>query len=145
VYQRNRADLLGVLDSTLSPLFLGQLKNLHKACLSSFKKELLEGLRGEEYNFADVVGKARTKCETRFADGAKEVLLEDTDWTWQDELESLKEEISNVADQCRKDETKKMVNLIERAWLVLRAKIDAMVVLFNHKYITFTLMALVTS
>ena len=70
-------------------------------------------MRGEEYNFADVVGKARTKCETRFADGAKEVLLEDTDWTWQDELESLKEEISNVADQCRKDETKKMVNLIE--------------------------------
>ncbi|KAG0707121.1 RHD3/Sey1 [Suillus ampliporus] len=114
VYNRKRADLLGVLDSTLSPLFLRQLKNLHKLCLSAFKKELLEGLRGEEYNFADVVGKARTKCETRFADGAKEVSLEDTDWTWQDELESLREEIGNVADQCRKDETKKMVNLIER-------------------------------
>lgn len=114
VYQRKRADLLGVMDSTLSPLFLGQLKNLHKSCLSAFKKELLEGLRGEEYSFADVVGKARTKCETRFADGAKEVSLEDTDWTWQDELESLREEIGNVADQCRKDETKKMVNLIER-------------------------------
>lgn len=114
VYQRKRADLIGVMDSTLSPLFLGQLKNLHKSCLSAFKKELLEGLRGDEYSFADVVGKARTKCETRFADGAKEVSLEDTDWTWQDEFESLREEIGNVADQCRKDETKKMVNLIER-------------------------------
>ncbi|KAG1752797.1 root hair defective 3 GTP-binding protein-domain-containing protein [Suillus lakei] len=92
VYQRKRADLLGVMDSTLSPLFLRQLKNLHKSYLSAFKKELLEGLR----------------------DDAKEVLLEDTDWTWQDELESLREEIGNVADQCRKDETKKMVNLIER-------------------------------
>ncbi|KAG2128946.1 RHD3/Sey1 [Suillus bovinus] len=114
VYQRKRADLLGVMDSTLSPLFLGQLKNLHRSCLSSFKRELLEGLRGDEYNFADVVGKAQTKCEKRFADGAKEVSLEDTDWTWQDELGSLREEIGNVADQCRKDETKKMVNLIER-------------------------------
>ncbi|KAG2064326.1 root hair defective 3 GTP-binding protein [Suillus decipiens] len=114
VYQRKRTDLLGVMDSTLSPLFLGQLKNLHKSCLTSFKRELLEGLRGDEYSFADVVGKARTKCETRFADGAKDVSLEDTDWTWQDEFESLREEIGNVADQCRKDETKKMVNLIER-------------------------------
>lgn len=113
VYQRKRTDLLGVMDSTLSPLFLGQLKNLHKSCLSSFKRELLEGLRGDEYSFADVVGKAQTKCETRFADGAKEVSLEDTDWTWQDEFESLREEIGNVADQCRKDETKKMINLIE--------------------------------
>ncbi|OAX39781.1 root hair defective 3 GTP-binding protein [Rhizopogon vinicolor AM-OR11-026] len=114
VYKRKRDDLLAVLDSALSPLFLGQLKNLHKSCLSAFKKELLEGLRGEEYNFADVVGKARTKCETQFTDGATEALLEDTDWTWEDELESLREEIGNVADQCRKDETKKMVNLIER-------------------------------
>ena len=113
VYKRKRADLLAVLDSTLSPLFLGQLKNLHKSCLSTFKKEILEGLRGEEYNFAYVVSEVRTKCETRFADGAKEALLEDTDWTWEDELESLREEIGNVADQCRKDETKKMVNLIE--------------------------------
>jgi hypothetical protein len=113
VYNRKRADLLGVLDSTLSPLFLGQLKNLHKSCLSAFKKEILDGLRGDEYNFADVVGKARTKCETQFSDGAKEALLEDTDWTWEDELESIREEIDNVADQCRKDETKKMVNLIE--------------------------------
>lgn len=119
VYQRKRADLLGVMDSTLSPLFLGQLKNMHKSCLSAFRKDLLDGLRGDEYSFADVVGKARTKCETRFADGAREVSLEDTDWTWQDEFESLREEIGNVADQCRKDETKKMVNLIEVSFLTI--------------------------
>ncbi|KAH7927542.1 root hair defective 3 GTP-binding protein [Leucogyrophana mollusca] len=114
VYKRKRADLLAVLDSTLSPLFLGQLKNMHKLCLVAFKKEMLDGMRGDEYNFADVVGKARDKCETRFTEGAKEALLEDTDWTWEDELELLREEVNNVADQCRKDETKKMVNLIER-------------------------------
>ena len=41
VYKRKRADLVAVLDSTLSPLFLGQLKNLHKACLVAFKNEML--------------------------------------------------------------------------------------------------------
>ncbi|EGN99918.1 hypothetical protein SERLA73DRAFT_180234 [Serpula lacrymans var. lacrymans S7.3] len=114
VYKRKRVDLLSVIDSTLSPLFLGQLKNLHKSCLVAFKKEMLEGMRGEGYNFAVVVNKAREKCETRFTEGAKEALLEDTDWTWEDEVELLREEVGIVADQCRKDETKKMVNLIER-------------------------------
>jgi hypothetical protein len=107
VYKRKRANLPGVLDSALSPLFLGQLKNLYKSCVGAFKKELLD--IGEAYNFADVSSKARTKIETRFADGAKEALLEDTDWTWEHELDSLREEIGNIIDQCRKDETKKVL------------------------------------
>ncbi|KAE9403661.1 root hair defective 3 GTP-binding protein [Gymnopus androsaceus JB14] len=112
VYKRKRADLIASLDGTLSPLFLGQLKNLHKACLGSFKKDILDGLKGEEYNFADVVSKAKAKCETRFTEGAKESVVDDsaegaTEWNWEEELELLKEE-------CRKDETKKMVNAIER-------------------------------
>ncbi|KAJ6489560.1 RHD3/Sey1 [Mycena vitilis] len=114
VYKRKRADLIAALDSALSPLFLGQLKNLHKTCLVAFKKEMLDGLKGEGYNFAHVVSAARERCLGRFETGAKEALVEDTDWTWEDEMISLKEEVGSVADQCRKDETKKMVNLIER-------------------------------
>lgn len=114
VYARKRTDLTVALESILSPLFLGQLKNLHKLCLVQFKKALLEGLKGEEYDFGDVVMKARGKWEGRFENGAKEAFLEDTDWSWEDELVSLKEEIGSVADQCRKDETKKMINQIER-------------------------------
>jgi hypothetical protein len=80
---------------------------------------MLDGLRGEAYNFADVVSKARVQCEETFAEGAKEALVEGTDWSWEDELESLKEEVQAVGDQCRKDETKKMLNLIEVNTLVL--------------------------
>ncbi|EMD37674.1 hypothetical protein CERSUDRAFT_114317 [Gelatoporia subvermispora B] len=114
VYKRKRADLVGVVDSTLSPLFLGQLKNLHKACLSGFKSEMLEGMRGEGYNFADVVIAARERCEKRFVAGAKEALVEGTDWSYEEELSLLRGEVQSVADQCRKDETKKMINVIER-------------------------------
>ena len=114
VYSRKRSDLIATIDATLSSLFIGQLKNLHKACLMAFKKELQDGLRGEDYSFADVVSKARQRCESTFSKGAKEALVEDTDWTWEDELELLKDEIGLVADQCRKDETKKLLNLAER-------------------------------
>ncbi|KAI0062825.1 root hair defective 3 GTP-binding protein [Artomyces pyxidatus] len=116
VYKRKRADLLAALDSTLSPLFVGQLKNLHKASLVAFKKEILDGLHTEGYNFADVVGQARNRCEKRFVDGAKEAVVAEDEaaWNWEEELSLLKEEIKLVADQLRKDETKKMVNTIER-------------------------------
>lgn len=116
VYKRKRADLLAVIESSLSPMFLGQLKNLHKACLTAFKKEIVDGMKGEGYDFAEIVTKARSTCETRFTEGAKEALIEDTDWVWEDELELLKEEVRSVADQCRKDETKKMINQIEVGW-----------------------------
>ncbi|EAU91755.1 SEY1 [Coprinopsis cinerea okayama7 len=116
VYTRKRTDLIAVIDSTLSPLFLGQLKNLHKSCLVTFKKEILEGLKGDEYDFGTVVQKARTKCEKTFSEGAKEAVVEEgaAGWSWEEEMELLMEEVGAVADQCRKDETKKMINLIER-------------------------------
>ncbi|KAG6850134.1 Dynamin-like GTPase that mediates homotypic ER fusion [Arthromyces matolae] len=114
VYGRKRTDLVTSIDATLSPLFLGQLKNLHKTCLVAFKKEMLDGLHGESYNFADVVIQAQKRCVDTFCTGAQEALVDGTDWVWQDELESLEEDVRAVADQCRKDETKKMINLIER-------------------------------
>lgn len=101
------------MESTLSPLSLGQLKNLHKSCLVSFKREMLEGLRGESYNFAEIVSGGRSKFEQLFLTGAKELLIEGVNWSYDEEYSLFQEEIQLVADQCRKDETKKMVNVIE--------------------------------
>lgn len=86
---------------------------MHKASLLAFKKEMVEGMRTEGYNFADVVALAQKRCEKRFVDGAQEAKLEDTDWVWEDELELLREEMRSVADQCRADETKKLLNSTE--------------------------------
>jgi NACalpha-BTF3-like transcription factor len=44
---------------------------------------------------------------------ASEIQLKDTDWQYEDELELLRDDIKLIADQCRADETKKMVNAIE--------------------------------
>lgn len=48
-----------------------------------------------------------------------EALLSDTDWTYEDELELLKEEITQIADQLRADETKKMLILLEVSGTIL--------------------------
>ncbi|KAG6335255.1 hypothetical protein ID866_3830 [Astraeus odoratus] len=120
VYTRKRLDLHATISSTLNPLFLGQLKNLHKSCLSAFKATLQDVLSPgtPEHNFADVVGKAKADCEESFAKVAREACIEDDEWNWEEELGLLREEVENVADVFRKDETKKMVNLIEVQFLV---------------------------
>lgn len=109
-----------MLDSTLSPLFFGQLKNLHKASLVQFKTEMHEGMRGENYNFAEIVQTARARCEKAFEEGAQEAVPvegeEAVHWGYDEEFNLLREEMGSVADQCRKDETKKMVNVIEVSW-----------------------------
>ncbi|KDQ21608.1 hypothetical protein BOTBODRAFT_208395 [Botryobasidium botryosum FD-172 SS1] len=114
VYARKRADLVAQINSGLGPLFLGQLKNLHKFALSSFKKEVLAGIKGDGYDFGEVVLGATARNEGLFREGATEVLLPDTDWSYEEELQQLSHDISLIADQCRADETKKMVSNIER-------------------------------
>lgn len=130
VYTRKRADLVTQINTTLSPLFLGQLKNLHRSALTTFKKDLVDGVRsGGDYDFGTIVQDAGKKAEEFFESGAREVaglaplgIKEeegeekqpiDAEWSYVDEFEQLKHEMQLVADQCRKDETKKMVNSIE--------------------------------
>lgn len=77
---------------------------------------------GTEYSFGDVVAKATSECETRFQAGGKEACIDEKEWSWEEELSLLREEIANVAEVFRKDETKKTVNLIEVRMCCLNAE-----------------------
>ncbi|PWN26932.1 root hair defective 3 GTP-binding protein [Jaminaea rosea] len=114
VYRRKRSDLLEKLNSTLSPFYLGQLKNLHKSILAAFKASVLDKLRGEGYDFASVVSTERERALTTFEKNADHMCLDETDWSYEDELDQLRVNITEIADQCRREETKKMVLQIER-------------------------------
>ena len=73
VYQRKRTELMDKMHAALSPLFMGQLQNLHKSVLARFKSELLAGLKGDGYDFGSVVENTRQKAEAEYrnqADGA---------------------------------------------------------------------------
>ncbi|WWC69983.1 protein SEY1 [Kwoniella pini CBS 10737] len=114
VYQRKRLDLLTGLHASLSSLFLGQLKNLHKIETAKFSKDIVRGTKEVGYDFAKVVNEGSDNARQRFLDGAKEVKIDGTDWEYEHELALLDEDLKSIADRCRADETKKMVNTIER-------------------------------
>ncbi|KZP16653.1 hypothetical protein FIBSPDRAFT_865798, partial [Athelia psychrophila] len=59
------------------------------------------------------VAKARERCETRFKTRAQEAILEASGWTWDDEMNLLRGDVTSVGGQCRKEKTKKMLDLIE--------------------------------
>ena len=111
---------------------MGQLKNMHKRCVAKFRSELLSGLKGEGHDFGALVQEIGSRVEKEFVAGAQgkcrsstpdhskanllhitEIQLKDTDWQFEDELKLLRDDIKLIADQCRADETKKMVNAIE--------------------------------
>jgi hypothetical protein len=74
VYQRKRADLLAALHASLSPLYLGQLKNLHKQAIVRFDKDLKEGLSKAGYDFGDLVRASKADAKEFFESGAKGML-----------------------------------------------------------------------
>ncbi|ORX35730.1 RHD3/Sey1 [Kockovaella imperatae] len=114
VYQRKRSDLLTTLHASLLPLYLGQLKNLHKQISAQYVKDLTAGLKEPNYDFAKVVLTAHVKARADFQAGAKATKVDETSWTDEQELASLEEDLKVIADRLRADETKKMVNAIER-------------------------------
>lgn len=117
VYKRKRIDLLEKLNSSLSPFFLGQLKNLHRHILQSFKKNVLDRMRNEtNYDFGQVVSSEKQAALTKFSTAAQAVLLADTDWTIDEEVAELNSEIQSISDTMRVEETKKMVAQIERTF-----------------------------
>lgn len=122
VYIRKRVELNAKLNAALSPYFLSQLKNLHKLVLKEFRKSIQDGLKGEAYDFALVIKETREKAEGEFVTGAKEVLLEDTEWSYKESLGQLKDDMEAIADLLRVEETKKMVAAIEVRWALLGAR-----------------------
>ncbi|CEQ40273.1 SPOSA6832_01887 [Sporobolomyces salmonicolor] len=114
VYARQRVELLSKLHATLHPLFLSHLKNLHKLVLRTFRQSIEHALRTEGYDFARVVQGAREKAEGTFEKEAREVELKESGWSASEQRGLLEEDMDSVAELLRKEETRKMVAVIER-------------------------------
>ena len=66
VYQRKRADLLTNLYTSISPLYLGQLKNAHKAASAKFVADIATELKAPSYDFAEVVTRCTNNARNQF-------------------------------------------------------------------------------
>lgn len=71
VYSRKRLDLIKAIDTALSPLFMGQLKNVHKRCVATFRTDLLNGLKGDGHDFGALVKQVGERVEKEFIEGAQ--------------------------------------------------------------------------
>lgn len=71
VYQRKRLDLVASLHASLSPLFLGQLKNLHKIETAKFSRDIVAGVKEPGYDFGTIVEEGKKGARERFMAGAK--------------------------------------------------------------------------
>ncbi|GAA6042278.1 hypothetical protein JCM8097_000611 [Rhodosporidiobolus ruineniae] len=114
VYARQRLELLGKLHATLHPLFLSHLKNLHKLVLRRFRSSIETALQKDGYDFAVVVREAGAEAEKKFEQGAVGVVLEESGWSKDEQEAMLREDMDAVAELLRKEETRKMVAVIER-------------------------------
>ncbi|CAG8517607.1 13891_t:CDS:10 [Racocetra persica] len=115
VYNRKRQEILQKANSQLRVFFLGQLKNLTKKAINTFSSSVKEKLKGE-YDFAEVVSNTRDEVEELFTSGAQAILLSGTDWTFEEELTQLRDSINEIAAKSRTEETKKMINALEKSF-----------------------------
>lgn len=71
VYQKKRSDMLVKLNTQLSVLFVGQVKNLHKKAMATFNEDLKSELKKPNYVFATAVQECQTNAKDYFLSGAK--------------------------------------------------------------------------
>ncbi|ORZ11161.1 RHD3/Sey1 [Absidia repens] len=114
VYQKKRLDMLTKLHTQLNVYFVGQLKNLHKKAISLFDATLKAELKKATYNFSQVVTDALRTAHDVFLTGAKEMILDDTDWSYTHELAILDEEFDQISTKARADEFKKMSKALSK-------------------------------
>ncbi|KAG1467723.1 hypothetical protein G6F56_004249 [Rhizopus delemar] len=114
VYQKKRSDMLVKLNTQLSVLFVGQVKNLHKKAMATFNEDLKSELKKPNYVFATAVQECQTNAKDYFLSGAKAILLSDTDWTYTNELNSIEEEFNEVSNMARAEELKKMTKTLTK-------------------------------
>jgi hypothetical protein len=113
VYGRQRTELVGKVHAALHPLFVSHLKNLHKLVLREFRVEVENAIKVEGYDFARVVDEARRRAQRHFEEEAGKVVLEQSGWDIVEARQTLEEDMEHVAELLRKEETRKMVAVIE--------------------------------
>ncbi|TXT04042.1 uncharacterized protein COLE_07739 [Cutaneotrichosporon oleaginosum] len=114
VYTRKRQDLVTNLHAALSSLYLGELKNANKAASAKFVTDLAAALKEPSYDFAEVVSRCTRDARESFLSVAKESTVAGSGWEYEQELAMLDDNLKAIADKSRADETKKMVNGVER-------------------------------
>ncbi|KAI8642931.1 RHD3/Sey1 [Parasitella parasitica] len=114
VYQKKRLEMLVKLNTQLGVYFVGQLNNLHKKAIIRFDENLQKHLKIPGYNFAEAVSSCKKEANDMFLNGAKAIILSDTDWSYSHEQELLNEDFTEISSRARVEEFRKMNKSLEK-------------------------------
>jgi hypothetical protein len=82
--------------------------------LRSYRLSIEASLKKEGYDFARVVSSAKETAEREFKEESEKVELEESGWDRSEQEGLFKEDLESVAELLRKEETRKMIAIIER-------------------------------
>lgn len=124
VFQRKRDELRNSLETRLRSLVLGHLSALAKRAVAEFTDEVTGILKkanasdaSAAYDFAKIVGEAKTNAVARFKEEADACFIpgESTAWSsHDDEMEMLDKDIDVIASRLRGEEMKRLVIRLEK-------------------------------
>ncbi|KAG5519904.1 hypothetical protein PMAC_000181 [Pneumocystis sp. 'macacae'] len=116
IYLRKRSDLINKLHSRMYVLYMTQIGALLKLNIAQFKNIMENGLKKQDQNFSfkDLLDNSRSIVEDEFKTKASKYSIEETDWTFNKELELLGKEIDKIASLLQKEEISSLTTNIEK-------------------------------
>ncbi|KXS09730.1 root hair defective 3 GTP-binding protein [Gonapodya prolifera JEL478] len=114
VYQRKRLELVDALDAQCKVLYVKQLQNLAKRALQQFKQELQSRLAAARSDFSENLKEAENGVLEAFEKSSEASKLAETDWSHEDILSAVREDIRELADNAKKDELERTVTGAEK-------------------------------
>jgi hypothetical protein len=127
VYLKIKGELKTKIDNHLFVLFTGQLRNIYKQSLNVFHKCYKEEI-SKLHDFSVVVGKGIDSCLEYFSTQASQSLLSETEWTFEETLKQLDDEVQEIIVTKREEEIQKIVNGISKD--ILKSYIEPIGALF---------------
>ncbi|KTW30242.1 hypothetical protein T552_00719 [Pneumocystis carinii B80] len=116
VYLCKRFELINKLHSRMYILYVTQIGTLVKLGVSQFKSIMKSELDKphQDFNFENLLNDCRYKVEKEFETKASKYCISESGWTFTQELELLKKEITEVASTLQKDQKFKLINNLEK-------------------------------
>lgn len=120
VYEKKRADFGAKMNSYLKSIHQSQLKNLQRSCVAQFKSTLEKklapsaaGTKGQNVDFATQLKAVQTEIMDYFVKVAGDSVLEGTDWSYDEMVRELEDDLSELGNKVRQDELKRAIELQE--------------------------------
>lgn len=108
VYSKKRSDLLSSIEARLLVLYKSQMAAKRKQCVQNFQSTTAEEIRSSKtYNFRELTSRRQDDVVESFRREAEACRIDPMDWSYEDDVQLLINDITEVTSQLRSDETKR--------------------------------------